>query len=272
MGHLNKAYDACVDAVLVLYDRMFVPHVSAFSHIDKNAIIEEGHRINSQFEALLETFSKTITKTQMADVYFEWGKHLKQEAWFHYRFVINDASAMQYVIDANQDAIKKMEKAYALYKTKSAREATAELLELYQSHAQVLIDEKLALNMSAKKDSDVSDDESDVSYTAKRSKTAHNYTQNTEAFFESCQADIKLGFAPVIGKMSSLTVDTTAPVVAASLPSFDSGRSLYQLKKSGLDGLPRKRGHFFDNASEKEKSAADSLNTTNSTVSSSFSP
>ncbi len=143
----EEEYRKCAKDSQNLDARMFAPggHVLPVNESEKNAILEEARRISTEFSRLSSEFldSPKYSKKKLADIYFDWGIHCKQQAWFMYAFAKSASTALQRTIDLNQAAIAKMEQAVQLYPDEASKRESNNVLTKYKQQAAVLQAEAL---------------------------------------------------------------------------------------------------------------------------------
>ena len=232
MGKLEEDYKRCAEASSALDGRMFGDHISGFSDAEKASILNESERIDLEFQRLVGLLPRDTSNTKLlADIYYDWGTHFQQQAWFHYGFVKTNQDAMQATIDANNHAIGKMQLAYPLYTTQKARNATEALLIQYRKQGEVL---KV---------------EASQPVVASGAATFHVATQGM--------------FKPL---STALRVDTTAPSPSAithplSVGNFGSSEYLRIKYKGRYVPTPdAKNPSFFSGGSSCSGGSSDALN------------
>ncbi len=211
LTQLRKNYTQYAKASSALDDSMFGAKAQTVSGDDKEAILREALRIDAGFSQLVDTLEAMRQEPRviklLADVYYDWGTHCKQQAWFHYGFVSNNPEALQHTIDANTAAIEKMTAAYQLYLTPTARGEVQALLVKYQKQAQVLLVE--AASLSNVSEDDVSEDDVSEDDSVKEDATLPSQQVASVACFGLSTLQ-KLLANPVASKQT-LSVNTAPP-------------------------------------------------------------
>jgi hypothetical protein len=154
-------------------------------YLTGRALIDRSGQIASHFNDLADRFSGELTgecevacSRALASIYYDWGVHHKQEAWFHYYFVSDYPDSIQNAISMNNEAINKLEEAFEYYedvyqshlskkskprdivKAKKDADDTAALICEYKKQDNVLRSE-LKSNKRTAYDADMSEEEQD---------------------------------------------------------------------------------------------------------------